>query len=305
VNKTWAGEADWRGSGFPPRLDESDSRHPLDCARSSAARAPARHAGDRRSDSCRAHCMSCSSSGLGHCPLKAATGVRFPHTTLFETPSSNGLGCDATNVAMVWVQIPPESPLRRSASKRAIATPLVGKPRDASSDVRPGRRGDYRSRSGIGLDSKSELAAFNSLATCYVVLASRTANAGRRPKCSWVRVPETTPLATTSGSGRPFHKRFGVRFKSARRDDSSGCSEVVSRAVRDRETVGSTPTAPTSCPCSSVAEQSSYKRRADGSNPSAGTKRNWRAISGWSRGYLLHRYRRVRAPVRLKHGIRA
>jgi hypothetical protein len=31
------------------------------------------------------------------------------------------------------------------------------------------------------------------LAACYVVLASRTANAGRKPKRSWVKVPETTP----------------------------------------------------------------------------------------------------------------
>ena len=29
--------------------------------------------------------------------------------------------------------------------------------------------------------------------TDYVVLASRTANAGRKPKRSWVKVPETTP----------------------------------------------------------------------------------------------------------------
>lgn len=54
-------------------------------------------------------------------------------------------------------------------------------------------------------------------------------------------------IATTSGSGRLFHKQRGVRFESARRDDSSRCGSTwLERADRDRETGGSNPLTSTS-----------------------------------------------------------
>ena len=150
----------------------------------------------------------------------------------------------------------------------------------------------------------------------HVVLASRTANARRKPKRSWVRVPETTPFYAACARERcPIEERSRrctalfdgcrgeiprcgtiftassspggdvgficrtrrVRFprslpsravnESTRLFDgsecpcreapvrkhgaalrgwwASGCSEVVSRCVRDAETAGSIPVTPT------------------------------------------------------------
>ena len=69
--------------------------------------------------------------------------------------------------------------------RRAIARPPVGKPRGARvlrSQARPSR--ESRSRSGISLVSKTEQRSSILRRPAHVVLASRTANAGRKPKIS-------------------------------------------------------------------------------------------------------------------------
>lgn len=91
------------------------------------------------------------------------------------TPSSNGLGSDITNVGME-VQVLPES---------------------------------LGLRSGISLDSKSEQQGSIPWRPACVVLASRTANAGRQPKINWVKVPGTTPFAAPRGLDDGFISRAG------------------------------------------------------------------------------------------------
>jgi hypothetical protein len=158
--------------------------------------------------------------------------------------------------------------------RRAIATSLVGKPRGASSALGQAVEGILgRDELGLYADSKSACAGSDSLATCYVVLASRTANAERKPKRSRVKVPETTPSSPRASrvprsyEGRErvapwraahlvvmsvsYADRGWVRFPRSplvvhAQHVFSGCSEVASRAVRDRETVSSTLTTPTS-----------------------------------------------------------
>src|SRR5262245_4512068 len=119
----------------------------------------------------------------------------------------------------------------------------------------------------------------------HVVLASRTANAGRKPKRSSVEVRETTPFfmlrarqsaapsRSNPGGAPPFSTGFMVRSHGAapiaqsradhlvvmavsyaargpvrfrRSRRSSGCGSIwLERAVRDRETGGSNPLTPT------------------------------------------------------------
>jgi hypothetical protein len=156
--------------------------------------------------------MSCSSSGLGHCPLKAVTGVRSPYTTLLP---------------------PPKDRARRYERRRCGSSPYGGANRSR--------------RAGALCGLQNRAAGFDSLATCYVVLASRTANAGRKPKRSRVRVPKTTPFASRSpgGDGRFIRGTRSVRSRRSRR--SSGCGSTwLERRVRDAETGGSNPLTPTS-----------------------------------------------------------
>ena len=79
----------------------------------------------------------------------------------------------------------------------------------------------------------------------HVVLASRTANAGRKPKRSWVKVPETTPSQRPGDLDDGFISRAGCGSSPPAATKISGCSEVVSRCVRDAETAGSIPVTPT------------------------------------------------------------
>lgn len=82
----------------------------------------------------------------------------------------------------------------------------------------------------------------------HVILASRMANAGRKPKRSWVKVPETTPSQRPVDLDDGFISRTGCGSSPPAATKISRCSEVVSRAVRDRETGGSIPLTSTHAP---------------------------------------------------------
>lgn len=110
---------------------------------------------------------------------------------------------------------------------------LVGKPLGTSSEVRPGRRGDYRSRElGLGSDSKSDAAGFDSLAACSRGSGPADGERGEAAQDQRVQVPGTTPLAATRGSGRRSHKPCGVRFKSARCDEDDLASKKPLKSSR-------------------------------------------------------------------------
>lgn len=80
------------------------------------------------------------------------------------------------------------------------------------------------------------------------------ANAGRKPKRSWVRVPETTPSQRPVDLDDGFISRVGCGSSPPAATKISRCGEVASRAVRDRETGGSIPLTSTTChKCDMVA----------------------------------------------------
>ena len=79
-------------------------------------------------------------------------------------------------------------------------------------------------------------------------------------------------FAATRGSGRRSHKPCGVRFKSARCDDLTGCSSGVERVFREHEDAGAIPVTPTS----------------------------WRAVHRGGDSDFTCRLRRVRVPSSLR-----
>ena len=187
--------------------------------------------------------MSCSSSGLGRWSLTPKTRVRPPYTTLFSfpTPSSNGSGCDATNVAMAGSSPPGVTSARvHVGSSRWCPTTIA---------MTGAREPSFLGRarwSRHGLQSRRDRVRFPGVLLRGLGLAD--GERGEEAKAELGASPGDHALAAISGSGRRSHKPNGVRFKSARCDEVSRCSEVASRAVRDRETGGSIPLTSTKMP---------------------------------------------------------
>ena len=105
------------------------------------------------------------------------------------------------------------------------------------------------------------------LRPAHVVLASRTANAGRKPKQSWVQVPETTPSQRPVDLDVGLISRAGCGSSPPAATNLSRCSEVVSRAVRDRETGGSTPLTSTTMDADDTGAVRARKRVRFSSSP--------------------------------------
>ena len=161
--------------------------------------------------------MSCSSSGLGRWPLKPATRVRFPHTT-----PERFCPCSSAD----------QSTRLRTGVSEVQFLPGVLK------DVHGSRR------AGARLGFQNLAAGFDSLATCSCGPGPVNGERGEAAQDQRVKVPGPTPIAVTRGSGRRFHKPCGEgSIPSAA--TTSGCSEVVSRLLREQEIAGSIPVTPT------------------------------------------------------------
>ena len=189
-----------------------DSRHPLRRARRSVA--------DRRDDTPKLAgsipaartFMSCSSSGLGHWSLKPVTRVRFPHTTL-SCPCSSADQSSRLRTGVSEVQFLPGA--------LAARMHVDGSRRCSTIAAMTGACGPLsRSRSGIGLDSKSELAEFNSLAACSRGLGFLLAD-GEREEEAKAQLGESPGDHAFAPS-----RATAVSYAARRRFNSVRCDEV-------------------------------------------------------------------------------
>ena len=156
-----------------------------------------------------------------------------------------------------------------------------------------------RSRSGIGLDSKSELAEFNSLAACGssadCLSGSKREQAGVNSRDEPKPEPvQHRQLARRSPGGdvgficRTRRVRFSrapptnlVATSSSLVVRSTRCSEVVSRLLREQETAGSIPVTPTTFNAACARERCPIEEKSRrctslfdgfrGENPRCGT----------------------------------